>query len=64
MIYAVDVPYVTNYTYWVDAENEKEAIAKAKAGDIVDVEETGEVTGKTLWHKATAHEDTGHKGKC
>jgi uncharacterized protein YuzE len=57
MIYAVDVPHATTYTYWVEADNEQEAIAKAKSGNIIDVEETGEVTGTTFWKKAKARED-------
>lgn len=64
MIFAVDVPYASIYTHWVEAENEKEAIAKAKAGDILDVEETGETTGTYLWKKAKVREDPYHTDRA
>ena len=66
IVYAVDVPYISIYTYWVEAESEKEAVAKAKKGDLLDVEEVGEVTGTYRWSRAVAREDPFHihmKGK-
>lgn len=56
-VYAVDVPYASIYTHWVEANSPEEAVKKAKEGKFLDVEETGEVTGKFLWRQAKASED-------
>ena len=63
MIYSVNVPYITTYTHWVEAENVKEAIAKAKNGILLDIEETGETSGKFQWNKAKVYEDSFHTGR-
>ena len=63
MIYRVDVPYVTMYSHWVEADSEKEAVDLVKGGVFHDVEETGEVTGTFLWKKFRVAEDPIHTRK-
>jgi hypothetical protein len=60
MIYAVSVPYVTTYTYWVEANDKKEALEKVMRGTYTDMEETGENTGYCLWKKAEIQKDDDH----
>jgi hypothetical protein len=59
MIYTVDVPYITRYTHWVEAENEDEAIEKVKAGEYFNSDETG--VPKAVWKNIIVSEWSNHK---